>query len=280
MEIYCFSGTGNSLFAARKISSRFPGSCITPIVLNTDTPVITNADCIGFVFPIYVGNIPYPVRKFIENLNMNSAGYVFAIATYNNYLGASQTRMESLIRKKGKKLNSFFGVVMPNNNPTGIMPKFIPGYQRIVDNWVNEIKEDHINELLAPLEKKFDFIAGTVANRENFLAEASISGKISAGLQSLVENKRTEIPYYADETCTGCGICARVCPSGKISVEKGRPFWDKRTRCYYCYACFNFCPNQSLLLQDKYALKAGRYRNPSIVADDVAEMRCHSIHKT
>ena len=52
---------------------------------------------------------------------------------------------------------------------------------------------------------------------------------------------------FANERCTGCGICAASCPAGAL-VMKGknrpRPFW--RYNCEHCLRCLNFCPRQAI----------------------------------
>ena len=80
----------------------------------------------------------------------------------------------------------------------------------------------------------------------------------------------SEIPYYADSSCTGCGTCEKACPSKKIRLVDGKPVWQKEVQCYFCYACFNFCPTQSILVGKKYTQKDGRYFHPEITAQDIA----------
>ena len=48
-----------------------------------------------------------------------------------------------------------------------------------------------------------------------------------------------EIQYDA-EKCTGCGVCAKVCPNGAVTMEDGRPKLDKKL-CKLCGKCENFC---------------------------------------
>ncbi len=50
--------------------------------------------------------------------------------------------------------------------------------------------------------------------------------------------------YGSDSSCTGCGLCARTCPSGAIGMENGRPVWN--TRCSVCNRCINACPTRSI----------------------------------
>jgi ferredoxin len=50
--------------------------------------------------------------------------------------------------------------------------------------------------------------------------------------------------YIADASCTGCGLCARVCPARSISLRRGRPRWAQR--CVACNRCINLCPSGSI----------------------------------
>lgn len=52
------------------------------------------------------------------------------------------------------------------------------------------------------------------------------------------------------DACTGCGLCASVCPMGNIMMKEGKPHSDNR--CTMCYRCISSCPNQAItLLGDK-----------------------------
>ena len=43
------------------------------------------------------------------------------------------------------------------------------------------------------------------------------------------------------EKCKGCGMCARGCPAGAISGEKGQPHVIDKTACIKCGSCLNVC---------------------------------------
>jgi len=50
--------------------------------------------------------------------------------------------------------------------------------------------------------------------------------------------------FAADETCTGCGLCAKTCPSGVIRMHHNRPSWG--LDCDACNRCINLCPSASI----------------------------------
>ncbi len=81
--------------------------------------------------------------------------------------------------------------------------------------------------------------------------------------------------FYADENCSGCGVCERVCLSQKIKMIDKKPVWQKTVRCFSCEACLNFCPSQSVQMKSGRFIKFytdtnGRYSHPYATVDDIA----------
>jgi hypothetical protein len=53
-DIYCFSGTGNSLHVAKELQRRIPGTSLVPVASLLDKESIeTRAETVGLVFPQY-----------------------------------------------------------------------------------------------------------------------------------------------------------------------------------------------------------------------------------
>ncbi len=67
--------------------------------------------------------------------------------------------------------------------------------------------------------------------------------------------------FFADEKCTGCGICEKVCSCGSIVVVEGKPKWGGS--CTQCLACLHYCPAKAIQYGETTENK-GRYVNPNV----------------
>jgi flavodoxin len=77
MTIFYFTGTGNLLFAARKIAASTGANLISiPQAMHKSKSY--KDDCIGFVYPQYANGLPKMVRSFIIN-NTLETDYFFAV---------------------------------------------------------------------------------------------------------------------------------------------------------------------------------------------------------
>lgn len=49
-----------------------------------------------------------------------------------------------------------------------------------------------------------------------------------------------------EEKCTGCGLCAEVCPHGVLLVEEKKAQLIDKDACIECGACVGNCPVEAL----------------------------------
>ncbi len=271
--IYYFSGTGNSLHVARELKRRIPEARLKSIlsVINDNEPAL-GADKIGLVFPVYLSSIPGPVRAFIRKCKALPVKYIFAVTTNCGYPGKVNYLTASLLKSNGLILNYYASLKMVFNTPTGLMPAIFANKR-----WMEIAGEEKAAEILPEIHKELDQIAGEITNSASNIKTGHKPGLVRRTLLALTEHlspidKTKSIPFSVDHDCNSCGTCEKVCLSGKIVVSGGKPEWLEHIQCYFCYACFNFCPQQAILVKGYY-YKTGRYSHPGISAGDIAKQK-------
>jgi ferredoxin len=267
IEVYYFSGTGNSLHVAKELQKRIPEINLLPIagLLNNEV-VETSGDTVGIVFPIHLAMAPAPVMEFLMKLDLKSADYIFAIATRAGSPHRAFIDLDKILKKKGKFLDSFFTLNMASNDP-----KF--------EGW-NKATDEEIADLEAEVQNNLDYIQKIIINKEKS-REKDTSFKVSMPVFSILSpilpllNKMYNVDFYSDSKCVGCATCEKVCLSGKIKVINKKPVWQEDVQCFYCHACLNYCPEQSVQIKSSRLLKSHtdknkRYSHPYAMVDDIA----------
>ena len=76
--------------------------------------------------------------------------------------------------------------------------------------------------------------------------------------------------FRADDKCTQCGLCAKLCPVDNIELVDGRPTW--LGRCEQCYACFHWCPADAIQY-GRRTKRQFRYHHPQCAVADLTAGR-------
>ncbi|MFL0246045.1 EFR1 family ferrodoxin [Candidatus Clostridium stratigraminis] len=262
--IFYFTGTGNSLQAAKNIA-KYNDEKLIPIakIMNNKDSFLdynlTEGESIGFVFPIYSWGPPKMVLDFIKRLKLiNYKGnYIYTVVTCGANIGNTMKVIKSALRKKNLALDSGFSIVMPNNYVIiGDVENKNAQEKKLAEA---EETLKNINEIIMKKTKGvFKVNKGFVP----FILTGVINPLFNKGA---VDTKK----FYVNDTCTGCGICEEVCNCNTIIVNK-KPNWG--SECSQCLACLHLCPVNAIQY-GKGTVKKGRYKNPNIAVNELIKFK-------
>ena len=244
--IYWFSGTGNSLYAAKQLAAGLGGASLYPITLDDSSGAVGGpGDKVGFVFPSYYSNLPRIVRSFIEKIKIREGTYLFGLVTMGGLGLGSLSALESVLKQKNLRLDYGRGILMPAN--------YIVMY--------NPADSTKVDGRLEKINGKIKHIASQIN------AGVKSVTKLPFTADNMYKNiEALDSQFYADDSCTGCAQCEQICPVGNITMDNKKPRWLHR--CEHCVACISWCPVQAIQYGEKTKTKR-RYRNPKITVNEM-----------
>lgn len=256
-KIFYFSATGNSLEIARNISQELKKELKSVDIVSMVGEKIKKTvggieESIRFVFPIYFNGMPRLVKNFIENIDIDSSTYCFAIANSGGTTSNTLGTLEDILISKNLKLSLSEEIRMPSS--------YIITHQLPSKKEIEKIIEDaHI---------KTKKIAKDISNHEikSVKRKAKLWSKI-INYNFLYKNAKIwDEKFAVTEKCIGCGLCLKVCPVKNIKMENKILSWQHN--CEKCLACINWCPCNAIEY-GKNTLGRTRYFNPNIKVEDI-----------
>ena len=245
--IYVFSATGNSLTTANILAEKINASLISVTSVKNLPEIFDDSDMLGFVFPVYYGNMPYPVRELITKMNFRSDTYIFTVTTYRGHAGDVAKRMDCLLKTRGQKLSLSLGLPMPGNS------------------FINkpEVDEAYLSAQHETIEK----LSSRIQTREE-------NNYSSAGLikETPIDTANNFRGIIAENTCIGCGRCTRVCPMDNIVLENGKALIGNN--CATCLACFHWCPVEAIYMSKQENIaRRNKYHHPDVTFEDIVKLK-------
>jgi ferredoxin len=269
-EIYYFSGSGNSLMAARDVARICSGHLIPiPVMLKRER-IFTNAEAIGLVFPVYhaafgESGLPHLVERFIQKLGNLSGKYLFAVCTHGGFPGMTLENLKNQLSTRGGELSEGFSIqlTVPYETREKLRHAFLH----------QELKFDHVKDAqqreknLAAWRQKLIEIEQIIKQRqtthlespaklEKMLLRPFLAMQKSMAVshfQQLANSTSKDFvsltfqadrSFWVDQHCIGCGICTKVCPVQNILMVNERPQWQQH--CENCMACYHWCPQDAI----------------------------------
>jgi len=254
-KICYFSGTGNSLWSAKKIAEIIAGEyeLVNIGVEARKNEITIEADAVILVFPSYAYGLPIIVSRFIKKAVFNTP-YIAAFVTYGSSPGGTLAAAGRILKRKYKG-GVFFGRIPAVENYIAI---FGPPKEKTAQKRLAMQRETTDQAARAVIERR--------TNKINTIRPLSafISSLFSLGAKIFYKT------YKVVDGCNGCGICVKICPVSCITMVNNRPRFSGK--CEHCNGCLNWCPQKAIHF-GRLKSDTARYHHPEISVNDITGNR-------
>lgn len=248
--ILYFSGTGNSMAISRQLAERL-GEQVMPLNLAVKRD-LSQERRIGLVFPCYWFNAPRAVTELVPRLPLPKDAYVFIVIPCGAQAGNAIWTVRRMLAAKGIDVAYSHKIRVPDNSAVGF------GRNPNDQVWKFDRYARRLERIAA------DIAAGV--HRCHF-AWWGLAGALCA----IPAVQRRTLPMLTPavnaDRCIACGICAKVCSQGNITIRDGKACCGDD--CTQCLACVHFCPQQAVEINSKPTPKAHQYHHPRVTVNDI-----------
>ena len=232
-----FSGTGNTKHCIEKMLEYIDPSAKAISIENQEAKDAILADSVIILaYPTQFSHAPLIVRNFISNNpELWQGKQVFCMATMGAFSGDGAGCTARLLKKCGATILGGLHIKMPDSVcDSKLLKKSLEQNRQIVRETDAKIEGTAMNIKSGKFPKDglgvWYHIAGLFGQRLWFYGKTS---KYSDKLK-------------ISASCTGCGLCAKLCPMKNITMRNGKPVANKK--CTMCYRCISHCPQRAMTL--------------------------------
>lgn len=246
--ILYFSGTGNSEYAAKRISKTLNDSLVNlfdKIKQDDFSPMHSDTAWV-IVVPTYAWRIPRIIQKWLENTSLKGSRNIYFVMTCGENIGNAGEYLKKLCDKKKMQYCGCIGITMPEN---------------YIALFTTPSKENAL-EIIDQAEDVIDRAAHLIQTGERFprpnitLVDKLYSSIVNDAFYPMFVHAKK---FFITKNCISCGKCADVCPLSNIHFEQGKPIWGNH--CTHCMACICRCPSEAIEY-GKHSKNLPRYTCP------------------
>lgn len=246
--ILYFTGTGNSEYAAKKLAAALGEETMLLMerIRHNDTSPLESETPWIVCTPTYAWQLPHIVRDHLRRTLLRGSKEIYFVMTCGGEIGEAGKYAAELCAEKYLTYRGCARVIMPENY---IVMFDVPD-------------EAKARGIVAAADPVLDRLAELIRERKPFpQPKVSAADKLKSGVVNkafyplLVHAKQ----FTVNEKCTGCGLCAKLCPTCAITLHDGHPVWEDN--CTHCMACITRCPAEAIEYGKK-SLGKPRYRCP------------------
>jgi ferredoxin len=256
IDLYWFSGTGNTLLVARAMRDEFLAAgvdCTLRRLDDADPTAIDPTRTLGLACTVACQTTYPPVWNFVEALPAVEGTDAFLVDTMAKASGGILGPMRKAFAERGFTPLGAREIVMPSN----FLMKDLNA-------------EKNRRTIAAGQDKARDFarelLAGSATWRPPSVMQSILcaSGRWRSCWWLVRRMNRLSVD---ESKCTRCGLCERLCPVHNITRPEGLPVFG--TECIACQRCPCFCPTGAIRIGKGKAV----YPAPVSAADILDESR-------
>jgi len=272
-QVYYFTGTGTSIGLIKELKSKGMEIKTFPIISPNCPKVIPRIiETVGIIYPIHMNALPFVVQDFIRSLKSKGNPFIYVIATHGGIPGAAGTNLVQVLSNSTIDINAYYEFETINNTPKGVAPK--PLMQL---DWEKNLSHEKIEVMKERVSSSISQVILDIRNREDNIEDSLLpktKGFMSKFMKLIwaLSKSKPKLEFLVDNTaCSTCGICENICLTNRIELTDEGPKYIS-DHCYYCYACFNYCPTQAIYVKH-YDKKEGRYHYPTINWQQISKQK-------
>ncbi len=253
LRLFFMSGTGNTLRVAHWLAEQARPRRLAVEIRDVEgarsspLPRPERGDLLGVLMPTHAFTAPWPVLRFALGVPLGRGASAFVVATrgalkfgHVNLPGLEGTGLyliALLLVLKGWRVRGVVAVDMPSNW-TACHSAQAPWK---VADIIGRARPKAEGFFGAVLDGRLHFRLGSFIG----LALGLLLAPVSLGYLLLGRFYLARL-FFANEDCTGCGLCADHCPFGvlKMRGRPPRPYWT--WACESCMRCMSFCPERAI----------------------------------
>ncbi len=243
--IFYFSGTGNSLWLAKKVKERLGGEIRYIPKWSGD---ISAYDKLIIVCPVYSFGLPLPVFEFMKKLD--SKAPLWIVMNYGGAAGSAAQFAYNHAKSCGLNIKRVYTMKMPENFTAVFSTPLIAPYNKSLLKKAPKA----IGKIIASIEKgeEKSFPADKADKHKLYNQNKSSWGKMGER-------------FSASSACTLCGKCVKSCPAENIAIADGKVIFG--SKCVVCQACYHRCPQNAVLYLNKPNKMP--YCNPDVTENEI-----------
>ena len=262
--ILYFSGTGNTDYVAHYLAHRLDLGQVDVDLRSIEwqpPEQVAGFDLLALGFPVYAGDSPGLVQAYLDRLPAGENRGAFVFCTKGAY-AASAVRL-NLQRLAMQGYVPLLGddVIMPGTDGLAMISKNSQMARKALQKDYDQLKD--ANRLLEQMNSVVAQLAdGCPIETLQMLIpprlKTTLSDRLWAVLYRATE-KWARARLHADDRCEACGLCARICPVGNVTVRDGKAQFEDR--CILCLRCLHACPQEAIQI-GKLTTNKFRWKGP------------------